>query len=152
MTTRQNAMPELALALGAVAVMVGVWQWLAARDRRGRFAREADRRRRADAAEAVTASIADREVLDVWPMVCDAIAHRGLDEPAELARRLRAGSGMQLMEEAAIDIDDEAPAGDRVLVYHAGFDPPRRTCPLAPFLAAIDRLAEQKTHEPPNAE
>jgi hypothetical protein len=134
-------MAEIVLVLGAVVAVVGVWQLVAARDRRGRFAAQADRLRRADAALAITGSLADPEVRDAWPLVCDAIAHGWLDHPADLAARLRAGGGMQLMEEAAIDIDDEAPAGDRVLVYHAGFDPPRRTCPLEPFVAAIDRLA-----------
>ncbi len=140
-------MPELALALGALVATVVVWQWLASRDRRGRFAVEIGRRRRADAAEGMTASIADPDVRAAWPMVCDALAHGCLDDPAELARRLRAGGGMQLMEEAAIDIDDET-AG-RALLYHAGFDPPRRTCPLAAFLAALDELAARTRSDTP---
>jgi hypothetical protein len=133
-------MGQLTLALGAVIALVAVWQLVAARDRRGRFAVETARRRRADIAVAMTGLLDDPEVRDAWPMVCDAIANGWLDDPLELARRLRAGGGMQLMEETAIDIDDETPGGDRVLVYHAGFDPPRRTCPLAAFLAALDRL------------
>jgi hypothetical protein len=132
------AMVLVSLLVAAAAV------WVAGRrdgrQRRQRLERERDDRRRAEAAQELAASIEDADVRDAWPMVCDAVAHGWLDDPAELARRLRAGGGMQLMEEASIDIDDETPAGDRVLLYHAGFDPPRRTCPLAAFLAALDRL------------
>jgi hypothetical protein len=140
-------MGQLTLALGAVIAMVAAWQLIAARDRRSRFAVESARRRRADIAEAMTASLEDSDVRQAWPMVCDAIAHGWLDEPAELARRLRTGGGMQLMEEAMIDIDDEAPAGDRVLLYHAGFEPPRRTCSLTAFLAALSRLVDELAGE-----
>lgn len=136
-------MAALAVAVAATAV------WLSARrERRARDARGAAARQRAERAETVAAAIHDPETRNAWPMVCDLFAHGSLDDPAELASRLRTGTGMQLMEEASIDIDDETPAGDRAVLYHAGFSPPRRTCPLAPFLAALDRLAEAKNALP----
>lgn len=141
------------VVLAAVTSMVAATAiWLGSRrQRRARQAREAAAQQRAERAEAIAAAIHDPEVRDAWPMVCDAMAQGCLD-PAELAARLRTGTGMQLMEEASIDIDDETPARDRVLLYHAGFDPPRRTCPLAAFLAALDHFARQKTQDPPDAE
>ena len=148
-------MGELALAAVAVALLATTVRFATGRERRARERDDEAARRRAELAGTITASIDDPEVRDAWRMVCDALARGARFEPAELAARLRAGDGMQLLEEASIDIDDETPDRDRVLVYHAGFDPPNRTCPRSRFLAALEQLAartQQNDHYGPDAE
>jgi hypothetical protein len=92
-------------------------------------------------------TITDPEVASAWIVICDALARGWLAGAAEVDRlhaELARGGGVQLAEEVSIDLDDEAP-GDRVLLYHIGFEPNHRSCPRAAFLHELARLAAALT-------
>jgi hypothetical protein len=100
---------------------------------------------RAELARARGEGIADLEVKAAWDVVCDALQEGWLEGAADVAALVAAlerGEGRQLMEEASIGPDDDAPGSDRIALYHVGLVPSLRSCPRGPLVIELGRLAD----------